>query len=124
MGQFLETSTIHGLGHIVRSQSKIAKCLWTLTVFSGFFAAGLLINNAYIQWGSSPIATTISTHSIATLPFPEVIVCPPKGSNTALNHDLVKVGGRNENKEQVKDAIFQAVDIIKGVLEGSTFSVC
>ena len=110
MGQFLETSTIHGLGHIVRSQSKIAKCLWTLTVFSGFFAAGLLINNAYIQWGSSPIATTISTHSIATLPFPEVIVCPPKGSNTALNHDLVKVAGRNENKEQVKDAMLQAVD--------------
>ena len=110
LGQFLETSTIHGLGHIVRSQSKIAKCLWTLTVLSWFFAAGMLINNAYIQWRSSPIATTISTHSIASLPFPEVVVCPLKGSNTALNQDLVKVAGQNKNIEQIKDAILQAVD--------------
>ena len=106
--QFLDTSTIHGLGHITRSKSKFIKCLWTLTVVSGFLAAGMLINDAYKQWGVSPIKSTITTYSIANLPFPEVIVCPPKGKNTALNHDLVKLVGMKLEKEQEKK-VFQEI---------------
>ena len=36
------------------------------------------------------MATSISTFSISDLEFPNVTVCPPKGSNTALNYDLMK----------------------------------
>ena len=109
--QFLETSTIHGLSHIVGSKSKTAKCLWTLTVLSGFLTAGLLINNSYKQWGESPIASTITTHSIANLPFPDVVVCPPKGTNTALNHDLIKVGEGRLQEEKIKQLV-EAVEQI------------
>lgn len=90
--EFLETSTIHGLSRINGSKSVVVKVLWILAVIYGFFTSGLLIHQSYQRWGNSPIASTISTHPISSLSFPEVIVCPPKGSNTALNHDLVKVG--------------------------------
>ena len=36
------------------------------------------------------MATSITTHPIADLDFPTVTVCPPKGSHTALNYDLMK----------------------------------
>ena len=29
---------------------------------------------------------------MSKVPFPEVTVCPPPGSNTALNHDLMTAG--------------------------------
>ena len=38
------------------------------------------------------MATTISTHPVTGLDFPTVTVCPPKGFNTALNHDLMRMG--------------------------------
>ena len=56
----------------------------------GFLGAGLLIGKSYIEWQKSPVATSISTLSISDLKFPDVTVCPPKGSNTALNYDLMK----------------------------------
>ena len=31
----------------------------------------------------------METFPISEVPFPEVIVCPPLGSNTALNYDLM-----------------------------------
>ena len=36
------------------------------------------------------MATTTRTLPIADLDFPTVTVCPPKGSHTALNYDLMK----------------------------------
>ena len=52
--------------------------------------AGYLINNSFTDWANSPISTTVSTHPIDELPFPAVTVCPPEGSNTGLNYDLMK----------------------------------
>ena len=45
---------------------------------------------SYVDWQASPIATSISTHPISELDFPTVTVCPPEGSNTALNYDLAR----------------------------------
>ena len=107
-GEFLETSTIHGLSHINRSKSVAAKFLWILAVSCGFLTSGFLIQRSYQKWGNSPIASTISTHPISGLSFPGVIVCPPRGSNTALNHDLVKVGeGKlsGEKRQRVAKAV-------------------
>ena len=47
------------------------------------------------------------THAINDLDFPNVTICPPKDSNTALYHDLVKAGSGNislGNKQILREA--------------------
>ena len=61
-----------------------------MIVFIGFCGAGYLINSSYSDWRDSPVATSITTHPISELDFTTVTVCPPKGSHTALNYDLMK----------------------------------
>ena len=104
--EFLESSTIHGVNYIVTAkvsfyikspfyflhQTTLAKILWTFIVSVGFIGAGLLIGNAYKEWQGNPIATSITTHPIEGLDFPNVTICPPRDSNTALYYDLVKAG--------------------------------
>ena len=53
--------------------------------------AGYLILSSYSDWQESPISSSITTHPIAELDFPTVTVCPPRGSHTALNYDLMKM---------------------------------
>ena len=89
--EFLETSTIHGLTYISRAPSKLSKLFWFLIVVAGFSFSFHLINSSYVEWQASPIATSISTHPISELDFPTVTVCPPEGSNTALNYDIARV---------------------------------
>ena len=55
---------------------------------------------AFVEWNESPIATTITTRPISELVFPSVTVCPPRGSNTALNLALENVNDENFTKEQ------------------------
>ena len=67
----------------------------------------MLIGKSYKEWQENPIATSITTHPIDNLDIPNVTICPPKDSNTALYHDLVKVGNgplSDENKETLKNA--------------------
>ena len=61
-----------------------------LIPFCSFGSKMTGINNSYTNWEASPIATSISTHPISELDFPTITVCPPEGSNTALNYDLVR----------------------------------
>ena len=80
-----------------------------MVVLMGFVGAFYLINSSYSAWQESPVATSITTHPLADLDFPTVTVCPPKGSNTALNYDLMKANDTslsNENKETLKNKIF------------------
>ena len=88
--EFLEQSTIHGLVYISSAPSKLSKIFWFLIVLAGFSCAAYLISSSYADWQASPIATSISTHPISQLDFPTVTVCPPEGSNTVLNYDLVR----------------------------------
>ena len=83
-------------------QTIIAKCLWFSFVCLGFLGAGLLIGKSYVEWQKSPVATSISTLSISDLEFPNVTVCPPKGSNTALNYDLMKADNHLMTEEEQK----------------------
>ena len=80
----------------------------------GFLGAGYLINSASSDWQASPISTSISTHPIADLDFPTVTVCPPKGSHTALNYDLMKAENHSFTIKD-RDALKQSVygDIIE-----------
>ena len=77
---------------ILPCQAKPAKVLWFVIVSLGFLGAGFLIGESYNEWQKNPISTSITTKPIADLDFPVVTVCPPKDSNTALYHDLVKAG--------------------------------
>ena len=88
---FLENSTIHGLVYISTAKSFVAKSLWVIIVALGFGSAVYLIANSYAEWNESPVSTVVSTRPISDLEFPDVTVCPPKGSNTVLNQVLERV---------------------------------
>ena len=95
---------------LVFSQTKSAKVLWFSIVCLGFITAGILIAKSYKEWQENPITTTITTHPIDDLDFPVVTVCPPKGSNTALYHDLVKAGNgtlSDPDKAALKEASYR-----------------
>ena len=108
---FLESSTIHGLVHISTAKSKAARATWVAIVVACFAYAIYMINNSYEEWQESPVSTTITTHPITDLEFPAVTVCPPWGSNTAVNHLLRKVKYVNYTEEQRKKLLYIAKEV-------------
>ena len=80
-------------------------------VIAGFVIAGLLIGKSYHEWQKSPFSTTITTHPIEELEFPIVTVCPPKGSNTAINHDLMKADNESLTENDRKNLSNAAYEI-------------
>ena len=76
--EFLESSTIHGLAYISTSRNSLIKLFWMVIIISGFLTAGLLINNAFLDWEKSPIESSIETFPISEVYFPKIVVCPPK----------------------------------------------
>ena len=102
---FFKSSTIHGLVHISTAKSKTAKAIWVAIVVACFAFAIHMITNSYKEWQESPVSTTITTHPITELEFPTVTVCPPRGSNTALNHLLEKVKDVNFTKEERQELL-------------------
>ena len=110
--EFLETSTIHGLSYISTAPSKATKILWVSIVITGFFTAGYLINNSYSEWQASPVSTSILTLPISDLDFPTVTVCPPEGSNTVLNYDLMKAENHSftiKDRDALKQSVYDAI---------------
>ena len=91
MQEFLANSTIHGLAYINSAKSKAAKAAWIVIVAISFGFAAYLIANSYAEWTESPVSTVVTTRPISDLEFPEVTVCPPKGSNTVLNQAFNKI---------------------------------
>ena len=82
--------------------------MWFLIVGLCFAVAGTLITNSYSDWQESPIATSITTHPIAELDFPTITVCPPRGSHTALNLDLMKADNDSMTEKNRKYLIQKA----------------
>jgi hypothetical protein len=66
------------------------KAFWIFLVFVSFLAAGYLINDSFTSWSLSPTISSAKTYPLSQVQFPQVTVCPPEGSNTALNYDLNK----------------------------------
>merc|ERR1719150_1569621 len=100
--EFLESSTIHGLVHISTAKSKAARAVWVAIVVACFATAIHMITSSYKEWQESPVSTTITTHPITDLQFPDVTVCPPWESNTAVNHLLEMLKGVNFTDEMRK----------------------
>ena len=91
-------------------QTKAGKCVWALVVVAGFATASYLIIHSYLAWQQSPISTSITTRPIDTLKFPMVTVCPPKGSNTALNYDIIRADNHSlteQDRETLKREIHE-----------------
>ena len=109
--EFLESSTIHGLVHISTAKSRTARVLWATIVVACFASAIWMITDSYNDWKESPVSTTITTHPINELQFPEVTICPPRELNTLVNQALRKVKNTNLTKVEREDLI----DISKSV---------
>ena len=103
--EFLESSTIHGLAHISTAKSRAARAAWVVIVVACFASAIHIITSSYKEWQESPVSTTITTHPITELEFPTVTVCPPRGSNTALNHLMEMVKDVNFTQEERKELL-------------------
>ena len=79
----MESSTVHGLVHISTAKTRPTRVAWVAIVVACFAVAALVINQSYNEWNESPISTTITTQKMTGLDFPDVTVCPPRGSITA-----------------------------------------
>ena len=109
--EFLENSTIHGLVHISTAKSRASRAAWVAIVVACFAFAIHMIASSYEEWQESPVSTTITTHPITDLEFPAVTVCPPWGSNTAVNHLLRKVKHVNFTAEQRQKLLYVAKEV-------------
>ena len=92
---FLQSSTIHGLFYIGSSKSKAVQIFWILAVSCGFILGLFMIYNAFSSWEESPVISTARTKPIAHARFPRVVVCPPEGTNTILNYDILNSSNMN-----------------------------
>ena len=97
--------TPYGLVYISRAKSREAKAVWVAIVVACFAFAIHMIADSYNEWQESPVSTTITTHPITELDFPTVTVCPPRGTNTALNHILEKVKDVNFTEEERQELL-------------------
>ena len=60
----------------------------------------------------SPVSTVVTTKPISDLEFPEVTVCPPRGSNTVLNHVLKKMNNEKVNTRALRRRLLRINDKI------------
>lgn len=97
--EFFENTTIHGLSYL-STEHHFSKLFWALVVASAIAFEAFLINSSFLDWENDPVGTTIITLPISQIDFPKVTVCPPEGSNTALNFDLEAIGERNLTEEE------------------------
>ena len=102
---FLESSTIHGLTHILTTK-RLARLFWVFTVLTGFTVAGYLILLSFMSWSDSPEKTTLETLPIAKVTFPIVTVCPPRNTFTNLNYDFMMAKNKSI-PEELRNELFQ-----------------
>lgn len=96
---FFESSTIHGLAYISTTR-KFSRVFWIITVITGFSTAAFLIHSSFQSWSDSPIKTTVEKLPISKMKFPKVTVCPPRGTFTDLNYDIMLAENTTFEKEQ------------------------
>lgn len=114
---FLDSSSIHGLGHISTTRS-YSRLFWICVVVTGFSVAGFLINQSVESWSEQPFVTTIETMPTEELKLPKITVCPPKNRFTDLNYDLVMAKNMSFTKEMKTELSNYAKYVIdKGFLK-------
>ena len=108
---FLESSTIHGLAHILTTR-RIVRLFWVIVVLSGFIGAGIIIYQSFQSWEESPIKTTLKTRPIREMKFPKLTVCPPKNTFTDLNYDLMMTENMTLDNDTRNELVNYAVELL------------
>ena len=112
LDEFLTCSSIDGLIHVSKAKTSWATFCWVLVIAIGFCMAGYLIQGSFISWSDSPFITTVNVEPITKAPFPIVTVCPPKGTNTALNYDIMAAQNVTLDNKTRADACMEAKHLI------------
>ena len=110
LDEFLSISTIHGSAQISQANSLLLKSAWVAIVTLCFGFAVFLISSSYTDWNKSPVSSVTTTRPISDLQFPDVTVCPPRGSNTVLNHVLDQVTDEKVTpglREHLRDTVME-----------------
>ena len=110
--KFLESSTIHGMSWISSSRN-ISRGFWIVVVFLGFSGAGYLIHESFNNWEQSPISTTEEILPISEIHFPNVTVCPPKGSYLDLNYAMMESQRIKLDSKTRRQLLDDAIDDIQ-----------
>ena len=66
-----------------------------------------------LNWGQSPITTTIETLSISEITLPNVTVCPPKNSLLNLNYDIVHSDELKLDNDTRRELFDFALDVVQ-----------
>ena len=125
--EFLNISSIAGIINVASARSRWTRFAWVVVISICFVTAGYLINNSFLSWHQTPFITTVETLPISDAMFPVVTVCPPKGTNTALNHDIVAAKTvtldnktRIEAFEKAKSTIYEPI-LIEHIIHNVEF---
>ena len=106
---FLDTSTIHGLSWI-SSTRRLVRYFWIIVVIASFSGAGYLIYESFNNWDQSPITTTVEILPISEIKFPNISVCPPKGSFLHLNYAIMESKKTNLSEKAREQLLHDAID--------------
>ncbi|KAJ0172808.1 hypothetical protein K1T71_011947 [Dendrolimus kikuchii] len=79
LDEFAQNSTLHGLRFIVdRTLNYIEKLFWMIVVIVSISLCGILIQNVWVKWQSSPIIITMDEKLVPvnTVNYPSLTICP------------------------------------------------
>ena len=85
---------------------------WFLVFLLSLSISAFFINLSATDWAENPVSTDIETLPISDIRLPGITVCPPKGSHTALNYDLVKAENITLSKEDREEMFNVALDLL------------
>ena len=86
----METSSITGLSYIKTYKSICSRIYWIIIVFTSISFSIFFINDSLNDWAEQPVKSSTEVLPISGVKLPGITVCPPKGSNSALNYDLIR----------------------------------
>ena len=88
-----DNSSVHGVSYITSSSaSHVDKLLWSCLVCLGLALAAYMSAEAYIDWQSSPVITSLKDTSkqVSTMMFPSVTICTEGVNLEAVKTALVQ----------------------------------
>ena len=106
----MEASSLAGLSFISSSKSVWARLTWITAFLLSLFLAVYQIDSTFKTWDQNPVSTDIEVLPISGMKLPGITVCPPKGSHTGLNYDLIRAKNITLTTKDRQEMINYAVD--------------
>ena len=107
---YLEASSIAGLSFLSSSKSLWSRSTWISAVIFSFFFAIYQIDSTFKSWDKNPVTIDMEILPISRVKLPGITVCPPKGSHTGLNYDLIRARNITLDNKDRQEMINYAVD--------------